>query len=83
MDPSWVDYSGFAFQLIIALLARLHFWAFIWPEGKVSRRLHPPPPPPPPPPLPPSLGQIRQTVNQGVDRLLEGLRPPQALVGTS
>ena len=35
--PSWTDYVGFG----LGLLAVLHLIAFVWPHGRVSRRLHP------------------------------------------
>ena len=35
--PSWNEIVSFAFGLSILL----HAWAFIWPNGKISERLHP------------------------------------------
>lgn len=62
----WIDLVSFIFATPVALLAILHLWAFIWPRGKISERLHPHPP------YPPSINDIRGEIN----RLLEGLRPP-------
>jgi hypothetical protein len=44
--PSWTEYVAFGLGLFVVL----HFIAFIWPQGWVSRRLHPPAPPPAPDP---------------------------------
>jgi hypothetical protein len=70
----WTDLVNFVFATLVALLTVLHLWAFIWPDGEISKRLHPLPPPSPPPL--PNINQIREAVRTEVDRLLEGLRPP-------
>jgi hypothetical protein len=45
----WIDIACFCFVVLGApptiLLTILHLWAFIWPDGKISKRLHPSPPP--------------------------------------
>jgi hypothetical protein len=68
----WIDLIGFIFATLVAPLTILHLWAFIWPEGKISKRLHPPHPLLPPLP---NINDIQQVVQGEVNRLLEGLRP--------
>ncbi|KIM95455.1 hypothetical protein OIDMADRAFT_59921 [Oidiodendron maius Zn] len=43
--PFWTDLVGLIFATPVAILAILHLWAFIWPEGNIGERLHPHPPP--------------------------------------
>ncbi len=40
--PFWTDVAGFCFATIVTPLLLLHLWAFIYPNGKVSKRLHSP-----------------------------------------
>jgi hypothetical protein len=40
--PFWTDVAGFCFAALVAPLILLHLWAFINPDGKISKRLHPP-----------------------------------------
>jgi hypothetical protein len=39
--PSWTDVAGFCFAVLVAPLILLHLWAFMNPDGNISKRLHP------------------------------------------
>lgn len=39
---SWTDVAGFCFAALAIPLTLLHLWAFIYPGGKISERLHHP-----------------------------------------
>ena len=45
---SWPDIVSFAFILLGIPLLLIQLWAFTWPNGEVSKRLHPSPPSPSP-----------------------------------
>jgi hypothetical protein len=39
--PFWTDIAGFCLAALVAILTFLHIWAFCWPHGEISKRLHP------------------------------------------
>ena len=40
--PSWTYLAGFCFAAFVVPLTLLHLWAFVFPHGNISERLHPP-----------------------------------------
>jgi hypothetical protein len=39
--PSWTDIAGFCLATLVAPFTFLQLWAFIFPNGKISKRLYP------------------------------------------
>jgi hypothetical protein len=76
----WIDIACFCIVVLGAPLTILHLWAFIWPDGKISKRLHPSPLPPSPPP-PSSITDndrefLTELASEEANRIIQELRPP-------